>query len=76
MIAFKKYTLHTVPQGLGINNINSNIINSNILHGVPITELFWVLLFCKSDSWRRCTCTNVLLVYEGEVGELVQPGGM
>ena len=33
-------------------------------------------LSCKSDSWRRCTCTNVLLVYEGEVGELVQPGGM
>ena len=22
----------------------------------------------KSDSWRRCTCTNVLLVCEGEVG--------
>ena len=34
------------------------------------------LLSCKSDSWRRCTCTNVLLVCEGEVGELVQPGGM
>ena len=30
----------------------------------------------RSDSWRRCTCTNVLLVCEGEVGELVQPGGM
>ena len=35
-----------------------------------------VLLSCKSDSWRRCTCTNVLLVCEGEEGELVQPGGM
>ena len=34
------------------------------------------LLSCKSGSWRRCTCTNVLLVCEGEVGQLVQPGGM
>ena len=34
------------------------------------------LLSCKSDSWRRCTYTNVLLVCEGEVEELVQPGGM
>ena len=34
------------------------------------------LLSCQSDSWRRCTCTNVLLVYEREVGELVQPGGI
>ena len=34
------------------------------------------LLSCMSGSWRRCTCTNVLLVCEGEVGELVQPGGM
>ena len=31
---------------------------------------------CESDPWRRYTCTNVLLVREGEVGELVQPGGM
>ena len=31
---------------------------------------------CKSDSCRRYTCTNVLLVCEGEVGELVMPGGM
>ena len=31
------------------------------------------LLSCNNDSWRRCTCTNVLLVCEGEVGELVQP---
>ena len=30
----------------------------------------------KSDSWRRCTCTNVLLVCEGELRELVQPGSM
>ena len=30
----------------------------------------------KSDSWRRCTCKNVLLVCEGEVGELVQPSDM
>ena len=51
------------------------IFNSNILHGAPITDLLG-LLSCKSDSWRRCTCSNVLLVYEGEVGELVQPGGM
>ena len=44
--------------------------NCNILYGAPITELFWALLgllSCKSDSWRRCTCTNFLLVYEGEV---------
>ena len=34
------------------------------------------LLSCKSDTWRRCTCTNVLLVREGEVGELVQSGSM
>ena len=51
------------------------IFNSNILHGAPITDLLG-LLSCKSDSWRRCTCSNVLLVYEGEVGELLQPGGM
>ena len=31
---------------------------------------------CKSDSCRRYTCTNVLLVCEGEVGELVMSGGM
>ena len=34
------------------------------------------MLSCKLDYWRRCTCRNVLLVCEGEVGELVQPGGM
>ena len=34
------------------------------------------LLSCKSGSWRRCTCANVLLVCKGEVGELVQPGGI
>ena len=51
------------------------IFNSNILHGAPITDLLG-LLSCKSDSWRRCTCSNVLLVYEGEVGELLQPGAM
>ena len=28
----------------------------------------------KSESWRRYT--NVLLVCEGEIGELVQPDGM
>ena len=31
---------------------------------------------CKSESCRRYTCTSVLLVCDGEVGELVQPGGM
>ena len=35
-----------------------------------------VLPSCKSGSWRRYTCTNVLLVYKGEVRELVQSGGM
>ena len=30
---------------------------------------------CKSDSWRRYTCADVLLVYKEEVDELVQPGG-
>ena len=30
---------------------------------------------CKSDSWRRYTCTNVLFVCKEEVGELVQSGG-
>ena len=31
---------------------------------------------CKSDSWRSYTCTNVLLLWERELGELVQPGGI
>ena len=31
---------------------------------------------CKSESWRRYTYTNVLLVCERELRELVQPGGM
>ena len=36
-----------------------------------------VLWSCfKSGSWRRCTYTNVLLVCEREMGELVQPSGM
>ena len=30
----------------------------------------------KSHSWWRHTCTNVLLVCEAEIGELVQPGGI
>ena len=29
---------------------------------------------CKSESWRRYACTNVLLVCQREVGVLVQPG--
>ena len=33
-------------------------------------------LSCKSDSWGRGTCSKVLLVCEGEVGELVRPGSM
>ena len=36
-----------------------------------------VLWSCfKSGSWRRCAYTNVLLVCEREMGELVQPSGM
>ena len=35
-----------------------------------------VLPSCKSDSWRRYTYTNFLLVCEGELEELVQPGGI
>ena len=31
---------------------------------------------CKSGCWRRYTCTNVLLICKGEVGKLVQSGGM
>ena len=51
--------------------------NCNTLHGAPITELFWVcLVVSRILGEGRCTCTNVLLVYEGEMGELVQPGGM
>ena len=34
------------------------------------------LFSCKSDSCRRCTCTNVFLECEGELGVLVQPGGV
>ena len=26
---------------------------------------------CKSESWRRCTCTNVLLVCEGGIGPVI-----
>ena len=43
---------------------------------VPLLWALLGLLSCKSDACRRCTCTNVLLVFEGEVGELVQPGGI
>ena len=35
-----------------------------------------VLPSCKSGSWRRYTCTHVLLVCKREVKELVQSGGM
>ena len=62
---------HCVSGGWGFHEMP--LFNCNILPGVSIRE---VLLSCKSDSWRRYTCTNVLLVCEGEVGELVQPGGM
>ena len=31
---------------------------------------------CKSDSWRRYTCTDVLLVCKGAAGDSVQSGHM
>ena len=37
-IAFEKYTLHTVSQGLGISC--NAFFNCNILQGASITELF------------------------------------
>ena len=39
---------------------------------VPLLDL----LSCKSDSWKMCTCTNVFLVCEVELGQLGQPDGM
>ena len=44
-------------------------------HAIPFFNCN-ILQGAISDSWRRCTCTNVLLVCKGEVGELVQPAGM
>ena len=49
--------------------------NCNILQGAYYGALLG-LLSCKSDSRRRGTCTKVLLVCEGQVRELVQPGRM
>ena len=50
-------------------------------HAMPFSRClnyraFLGFLSCESECWRRYTCTNVLLVGEGEVGELVQPGGI
>ena len=46
----RDWEFHTMP-----------FFNCNILEGASITELFYLgLLSSKSDSWRRCPCTNVL----------------
>ena len=69
-----KNTLWKLSQRLGIScnacfylQYLSRCLNYGALLGLPS---------CKSDSWRRYTCANVLLVCEREVGELVQPAGM
>ena len=69
-----KNTLCTLSKGLGIScnacfylQYLARCLNYGALLDLPS---------CKSESWRRYTCTNVLLVCEGEIEELVQPGSM
>ena len=68
-----KNTLCTLSHGFGISC--NAFLKLWYLARCLYYRAFVELLSCKSDSWR-CICTNVLLVYEGEVGKLVQPGGM
>ena len=49
--------------------------NCNILHGALITDLFWVCLVV-SQILGEGALVQMFCWYEGEVGELVQPGGM
>ena len=66
----EKYPLHTVSgvgdftQCLHLFVISFKCLDYADLLGLPS---------CKSDLWRRYTCTNALLVCEREVGELGQP---
>ena len=60
-----------MSQGLGIS---CNICIFEIFCKVPRLQSSWPSY--KSDSWRKYTCTNVLLVCERKLGELAQPGGM
>ena len=54
-----KNTLYTGLRGWEFHTMP--FFNCNILEGASITELFYLSLpSCKSDSWRRCHCTNVL----------------
>ena len=46
-----------------------------MLHGAPITELFWVCLVV-SQILAEGALVQMFCWYEREVGELVQLGGM
>ena len=67
-----KNTLCTLSKGLGIScnacfylQYLARCLNYGALLDLPS---------CKSESWRRYTCTNVLLVCEGGIGELGEVG--
>ena len=67
-----KNTLCTLSKGLGIScnacfylQYLARCLNYGALLDLPS---------CKSESWRRYTCTNVVLVCEGGIGELGEVG--